>query len=37
MSRASFYWRKRYGDLPPIPAKKARRRSRSLQQIIAAL
>lgn len=34
MSRASFYWRKRYGDLPKRPV---RRQPRSLRAIIASL
>ena len=36
ISRAAFYWRKRYGDLPQKPARKKAKR-RSLEELIAAL
>ena len=36
ISRAAFYWRKRYGDLPQKPARK-KAKKRSLEELIAAL
>ena len=36
MSRASFYWRKRYGDLPQKPRKK-KAPERSWEELVASL
>ena len=38
MSRASFYWRKRYGDLPKRPLKKNTvKRPRTWEELVASL
>ena len=40
MSRASFYWRKRYGDVPkkPLPGKRERKPpSPSWEELVASL
>ena len=42
MSRASFYWRKRYGDVPKRPLPKRKRKpsklpSRTWEELVASL
>ena len=37
MSRASFYWRKRYGDLPKRPLKKNTVKRRTWEELVASL
>ena len=37
MSRASFYWRKRYSDLPAKPLRKKKTPSRTWEELVASL
>ena len=37
ISRAAFYWRKRYGDLPQKPPRKKKAPERSWEELVASL